>query len=255
MLRFTFRAFILALTAALAGAVPASAQITIPHSFTFGSIADESQVNANFTALGNSALNRTGGTITGNITVSAGITIDGADISAYLTGGRVISTNTGATSATIGGGITAGTGSVAIVDTTGKIPALTSTYFTSTTSSDFTHVRPTLTNYRETKATGTISTGTLAVDLANGNHFAVALNANIATFTVASCPAAGNAVSVTFTFTADGTLRTVAWPSGTVWPGGVAPTMTQTNNKRDLMTLYSWDGCSTWFGLVVGQTF
>lgn len=41
----------------------------------------------------------------------------------------VTTTSTGATSLTVGGGITAGTGAVALVNTTGKIPAVSSTYF------------------------------------------------------------------------------------------------------------------------------
>ncbi len=60
--------------------VLASAQITPPYTFTAGTPILSSQVNANF-AMFADALNRTGGTITGNITVAAGITIDGVDIS------------------------------------------------------------------------------------------------------------------------------------------------------------------------------
>lgn len=60
--------------------VLASAQITPPYTFTAGTPILSSQVNANFAMLAD-ALNRTGGTITGNITVAAGITIDGVDIS------------------------------------------------------------------------------------------------------------------------------------------------------------------------------
>lgn len=120
---------------------------------------------------------------------------------------------------------------------------------------DLNLTRPTLTNFRETKATGTISTNTLAVDLANGNHFAVALSANISTFTIANVPATGNAATVTFIFTADGSVRTIVWPTGTVWSDGTAPTMTGTNAKRDIVTLYTVDGGTVWFGVVAGQNF
>lgn len=41
----------------------------------------------------------------------------------------LITTNTGATSLTVGGGVTAGTGAVALVNTAGKIPAISGTYF------------------------------------------------------------------------------------------------------------------------------
>jgi hypothetical protein len=60
--------------------VLANAQITPPYTFTAGTPILSSQVNANFAKFAD-ALNRTGGTITGNITVAAGVTIDGVDIS------------------------------------------------------------------------------------------------------------------------------------------------------------------------------
>jgi len=49
-------------------------------------------------------------------------------------------TNTGASSLDIGGGLNAGTGNVGIIDATGKIPALTSAYFTSLDGSNLTNV-------------------------------------------------------------------------------------------------------------------
>ena len=61
-----------------------SAQVTIPNTFVAGTTIFSADVNENFTALGAGALNRTGGTITGNIAVDNGITIDGRDISADL---------------------------------------------------------------------------------------------------------------------------------------------------------------------------
>lgn len=63
--------------AALAGALmlwttAAAAQgITVPNTFVNGTVADATQVNANFTSLANNALNRTGGTMTGGLTTLA----------------------------------------------------------------------------------------------------------------------------------------------------------------------------------------
>ena len=89
-----------------------------------------------------------------------------------------------------------------------------------------------LRDHSETQTTGTISTNTLAVDYTTAAVFSVALNANITTFTIANPPASGEHAAVTFVFTADGTIRTITWPSGTVWPAGVAPTMTGTKLPR-----------------------
>jgi len=67
----------------LSGA-PLLAQITVPNVFVPGTVASSSQVNANFETLGTAALHRGGGTITGNIAVDPGITVDGVDISEIL---------------------------------------------------------------------------------------------------------------------------------------------------------------------------
>jgi hypothetical protein len=126
---------LLTLLASCAAPIPVAAQVTITYAFSNGSVADADQVNTNFSALGAQALNRTGGTITGNIAVSGGVTIDGVDVGvqACTTCTPTFSTLTlssaGASALDVGGGINAGTGNVGIVDTTGKIPALTSTYF------------------------------------------------------------------------------------------------------------------------------
>lgn len=56
---------------------PAHAQISITYSFTGGTIIDPDQVNSNFSALANNALNRTGGTLTGTINLN-GQTLSGA---------------------------------------------------------------------------------------------------------------------------------------------------------------------------------
>lgn len=67
------------------GSILATAQITIPYpTFVAGTVIDPDQVNSNFSTLGTTALNRTGGTLTGNMAVSTNITIDGADISDFL---------------------------------------------------------------------------------------------------------------------------------------------------------------------------
>lgn len=76
-------------------AAPLLAQITINHSFTSGTVIDPDQMNTNFNTVGNNALNRTGGTLTGNMTANANVTIDGADISDYLDGsGNITATGT-----------------------------------------------------------------------------------------------------------------------------------------------------------------
>lgn len=136
-------------------ALPVGATISIPHVFVGHTTIASADLNSNFSTLGDKALNRTGDTLTGNLAVNAGVTIDGADISVYLNGGKVNAMATGVDSVKAGGGITAGTGNVGIVDVTGKIPAFTSTYFTLLDASALTG-SPTFTTLGAT--TGNITT-------------------------------------------------------------------------------------------------
>lgn len=63
--------------------------ITIPYTFSTLTTISSTEVNGNFTAMLN-ALDKRGDTLTGNLLVSAGITIDGVDISAVLGAGGTL---------------------------------------------------------------------------------------------------------------------------------------------------------------------
>lgn len=118
--------------------LPSAAQITISN---FSSSVPVATLNSILNTISANALNRTGGTITGNISVNSGVTIDGVDVSAQLGGSgtpqfsKISTTSTASDSADFAGGINAGTGNVGIVDTTGKIPAINGTYFSSLSGS------------------------------------------------------------------------------------------------------------------------
>jgi hypothetical protein len=111
-------------------------------------------------------------------------------------------------------------------------------------------------SYSEKVSAVNISSGTLTIDLNNANLFTCPLNANITTFNVSNVPSvSGISISFSVLFTADGTARTVSWPSGTKWPDGSGPTLTSTNNKIDLLSFVSVDQGSSWLGFVGGQNF
>ena len=77
-----------------------------------------------------------------------------------------------------------------------------------------------------------------------------------------------NAATVTFTFTGatsglvaamvlelaqDGTGgRLVTWPGSVVWPGGSAPTLSTGAAAVDVLTFFSRDGGTTWYGFPTG---
>jgi hypothetical protein len=110
-----------------------------------------------------------------------------------------------------------------------------------------------LKGYGEVKTAPTISSGTLTLNLANGNVFDVALNANITTLTITNPPASGTAGSFTLNLTADGTARTVTWGASVKWANAVAPILTSTNGKVDVFVLYTLTGGTTWYAFMAGQ--
>ena len=299
----------LALLLVLVGVMPAVAQVAPVYSFTSGTVISSAEINANFAML-SSALNRTGGTITGNIAVDSGITIDGIDLSAWLnqavlttssptfaaltvTGAATVGTTLGVTgnvavntnkftvaaltgntlvagtldvsgAADFAGAITAGSGNVGIIDATGKIPAISSTYFASLSGTNLTGVallgstnaftaRNDLLTYTETRTVLTPGAN-VAIDLALGSHFTYA-NTTAPTFTFTNPPTSGKAGSFTLAITGDGTSRPPVWPGSVVWPSGVAPTVTSTNAKSDFFTFITYNGGTTWFGFVGGQNY
>jgi hypothetical protein len=105
-------------------------------------------------------------------------------------------------------------------------------------------LRPELQSFRETKSAPTIASGVLTLNMDNGNHFNVSLNASITSVTLSNTTA-GQAWAMNIAFTADGTQRTITWPAGVRWSQGNAPTMTATLNKIDLVTLYAPNGGTT----------
>jgi len=200
-----------------------SAQVTIPYTFTPGTTILSAEVNSNFSTLGTSALNRTGGTITGNISVNSGITIDGADIGAYLVSSGEVRAQTagsaaapafsstldtttgvyfpaaGQVSMALSGvqkwllnasGLTlAGTN---ILDSSGKVPGFTSTYFASLDGSAITSIPE-----------ANITDGSILARVAANETITGAWTFNIGTITsdikIAQFLATWNNAGVTFT--------------------------------------------------------
>lgn len=110
--------------------------------------------------------------------------------------------------------------------------------------------------YAETTSTVSISSGSLTLNLNNGNIFLVSLNANVTSITISNVNSGDNiAQSFSIVFTADGTQRTVSWPASVKWPGGTGPTLTSTNAKKDVYHFTTVDKGVTWLAFVAGKNF
>tara|TARA_Y100001937_G_scaffold127483_1_gene199895 strand:+ start:845 stop:2200 length:1356 start_codon:yes stop_codon:yes gene_type:complete len=110
-------------------------------------------------------------------------------------------------------------------------------------------------SYSEKVATVNISSGTLAIDLASASIFKVTLDENITNITFSNYPsvAANQAVGFILETTADGTARTIAWPSAFTWPGNTAPALTSDSGRVDVFTFFTTNNGTNWRSFVSGQ--
>ena len=70
------------------------------------------------------------------------------------------------------------------------------------------------------------ATGSLALDRANGEVQRLSLTGNVTAFTVANWPATDQLGRLVLEIQNTGAYNIAAWPTGTKWPGGTAPTIT-----------------------------
>ena len=88
-------------------------------------------------------------------------------------------------------------------------------------------------------------------DALTGWHSATLDAATVtATFTGAT---SGLVAAMVLELAQDGTGgRLVTWPGSVVWPGGVAPTLSTAAAAVDILTFFSRDGGTTWYGFASG---
>lgn len=241
--------FLLSLFLVLGFAVPARAQLgSVPFVFTSGTVISSSEVNQNFATAYSNALNRTGGTMTGTLNArdilpvtdntydlgSAAFSWQDGFFDGVLTTVTAAVSNTGAAALDVAGGITAGTGNVAIIDTTGKIPAISSTYFASLSGTNLTGVALlasanafTSTGTQTFAGSATVGDGLASRTLiVNGNSTNASVVWSVASSGVMQIAAAGGdsffdyAGTLNFRSGIAGTVRTALDPTGILTHGG-----------------------------------
>jgi len=109
--------------------------------------------------------------------------------------------------------------------------------------------------YTETETSPTISTNTLTLDMSTGTVFNVTVNSNITTLNITNVSAtAGVTTGFILVFTYNGTPYSVVWPSSIRWANGnTAPTLTNTNNARDVFVFFTTDNGTSYNGFISGQ--
>ena len=117
---------------------------------------------------------------------------------------------------------------------------------------------------REAVETLSITSNVVTIDLSKAQNFLLTANDNVNQFTITNPPGeassftikiaqdstGGRVVDIDDFRTSGGSLIPVYWPGG-----GVLPIVTPTASRSDIYTFKTFDGGSTWYGVVVGQNF
>ena len=204
------------------------------------------------------------GAVTFNSTVSTGIVTTSLTLSGDLSVGG---NSTFAGTVDLAGGLIAGSGNVGIIDASGKIPAISSTYFTSLSGASLTGVGLLASANTWTAAnrfagidealnTSPFASNTLTLDLGAYSVFQFTLNATVTTMTISNIPSSGRYGAFTLRVVANGSSQVWSWFASTVvWTGGTVPTRTTTNGKIDVFYFHTVNGGTTWYGSTVGQNW
>jgi hypothetical protein len=161
------------------------------------------------------------------------------------TGATGLTGATGITGAT-GFGATGATGATGLTGATGIVPTNASfTTITTTGEASFGKIV-------ETKATPSISGGTLTLNLDTATFFYVSASAN-ATVSFINPPSSPKVFAFTLQTEGTGTQRTFTWPPSVRWDSGFTPIITLASLKVDTYTFLTHNGGSTWYGFISGQ--
>jgi len=105
---------------------------------------------------------------------------------------------------------------------------------------------PTLTGYTESEISNTAVTGTYSLNCVASNFWDLTLTGNT-TISPTGVPSATKMWAGTIAAKQDATGgRTITWPTGSKYPGGVVPPATTTANAIDIWSLMTYDGGTSW---------
>jgi hypothetical protein len=105
---------------------------------------------------------------------------------------------------------------------------------------------PTLTGYTESEISNTAVTGTYTLSCVASNFWDLTLTGNT-TISPTGVPPSTRMWAGTIVAKQDATGgRTITWPAGSKYPGGVVPPATTTANAIDIWSLMTYDGGTSW---------
>jgi collagen type VII alpha len=103
---------------------------------------------------------------------------------------------------------------------------------------------------------GITASSTTTIDCSAGNNFDITLSSSIASLLFTNIPVARRMYFCTLILIQDATgSKTITWPASIRWQAGSAPVLTTAANKIDMVSLVTYDGGTSWLGVIAGQNF
>ena len=108
----------------------------------------------------------------------------------------------------------------------------------------------------EEAVTVTQSSGTVTLDLAQGNFFEFTLTAAVTGWTFSNLATSGTASSWIIKITQHASsAKTVAYPAAVKWAGGTDHVMSTATGSIDIVSMFTIDGGTTIYANIVGKAF
>ena len=108
----------------------------------------------------------------------------------------------------------------------------------------------------EEAVTVTQGSGTVTLDLAQGNFFEFTLTENVTGWTFSNLASSGTASSWIIKITQHASsAKTVAYPSAVKWSGGYDHVMSTATDAVDIVSMFTIDGGTTIYANIVGKAF
>ena len=108
----------------------------------------------------------------------------------------------------------------------------------------------------EEAVTVTQSSGTVTLDLAQGNFFEFTLTENVTGWTFSNLATSGTASSWIIKITQHASsAKTVAYPAAVKWSGGYDHVMSTGTGSIDIVSMFTIDGGTTIYANIVGKAF
>ena len=108
----------------------------------------------------------------------------------------------------------------------------------------------------EEAVTVTQGSGTVTLDLAQGNFFEFTLTENVTGWTFSNLASSGTASSWIIKITQHASsAKTVAYPSAVKWAGGTDHVMSTATGSIDIVSMFTIDGGTTIYANIVGKAF